>query len=227
MTNKKILIVAAHPDDEILGCGGTVARMTQEGFEAFTLILGEGITSRDERRDTEKRKNEINSLNSQIYEANKIIGVKEVFTCNFPDNSFDSVALLEIVKEVEKIKDKVKPDIIFTHFAKDLNIDHKITYNSVITATRPMTGESVKEIYSFEVLSSTEWAFPLQFSPNTFFDITSSLPLKTKAMEVYNSEIRSFPHPRSTEGIKINAGYWGMRLGYPAVEAFECIRRIV
>jgi len=227
MKDKKILVVAAHADDEILGCGGTVARMVQKGCEAFTLILGEGITSRDEQSDTNKREHEIKVLKKQVREANRIIGIKEVFIYDFPDNRFDSVNLLDIVKVIETIKEKLKPDIIFTHFSNDLNIDHRITYNSVITATRPMAGETVKEIYSFEVLSSTEWSFPLSFLPDTFFDISSTLELKTRAMAIYNSELRDFPHPRSVKGIELNSAYWGMRLGCQNVEAFKCIRRVV
>jgi len=148
----KILIVAAHPDDEILGCGGTIARLVKEGNVAYTLILGEGITSRDKTRDAKKRKNEIEQLKKQTLQANKEIGVKKVFTYDYPDNRFDTVPFLDIVKTIEEVKDKIKPDMIYTHYCNDLNIDHKITYNAVITATRPVKGENVKEIYSFEVL---------------------------------------------------------------------------
>ena len=218
---KKILIVAAHPDDEVLGCFGTVARLIKEGYEAYTLILGEGKTSRG---DIDK--NELKTLKDEIKKANQIIGIKKVFTQNFPDNRFDSVDLLDIVKVIEKVKNEIKPDIIFTHYEKDLNIDHQITYKAVITATRPMKGESVKEIYSFEILSSTEWNYPLSFSPDTYFDISKTIDLKLKAMKEYKSELCSFPHPRSLEGIKINGKYWGMRVGTEMVEAFKCIRTI-
>jgi len=224
--NKTILIIAAHPDDEILGCGGTVARLIKEGFEAYTLILGEGITSRDDIRDRKKREIEISTLKSQIKKANDIIGVKKVFTFDFPDNRFDTVPLLYIVKEIEKVKDKIKPDIIFTHYEKDLNIDHQITYRAVITATRPMGSECVKEIYSFEILSSTEWNYPLSFSPDTFFNVTETIDLKIQAMQEYASELCKYPHPRSIEGIKLNAKYHGMRVGKNHVEAFKCVRRI-
>lgn len=223
---KTILVVAAHPDDEILGCGGTIARLVKEGCKAYTLILGEGLTSRDESRDLKKRKDEINGLKEQMHKANKVIGVKEIFTYDFPDNRFDSVALLDIVKAIEKVKNKIKPNIIFTHYEKDLNIDHQITYKAVITATRPLPNEAIKEIYSFETLSTTEWNYPLTFSPDVFFDITGSLEYKLKAMENYKLELKKFPHPRSLKGIKLNAEYWGMRLGLKYVEAFESVRFI-
>lgn len=224
--NKKILIVAAHPDDEVLGCFGTVARLIKEGYEAYTLILGEGKTSRDEIRDAVSKKDELELLDSEIQKANDAIGVKRVFIYNFADNRFDSVDLLDIVKVVSKVKEEVKPDIIFTHFENDLNIDHRITYQAVITATRPMEDECVKEIYSFEILSSTEWNYPLSFSPDTYFDISDTLELKLGAMRAYKSELCEYPHPRSLEGIELNAKYQGMRVGKKYVEAFKTVRDV-
>jgi LmbE family N-acetylglucosaminyl deacetylase len=224
--SKKILIIAAHPDDEVLGCFGTVAKMVKEGDEAYTLILGEGKTSRDEQRSIENKKAELNILNQEIEKANSVINIKKTFIENFPDNRFDSVDLLDIVKAILKVKKEIKPDIIFTHYENDLNIDHQITYQAVVTATRPMEDESVKEIYSFEVLSSTEWNYPLSFSPDLFFDISETIKLKKEAMKQYNSELCQFPHPRSIEGIELNAKYHGMRVGKAYVEAFKTVRVI-
>ncbi|RLA83595.1 MAG: PIG-L family deacetylase [Epsilonproteobacteria bacterium] len=222
--SKKILIVAAHPDDEVLGCFGTVARLIREGYEAYTLILGEGKTSRDKERQVENKKDEITLLNNEIKNANNVIGIQKVFVESFPDNRFDSVDLLDIIKIISKVKDKVQPDIIFTHYEHDLNIDHQITYKAVITATRPMENECVKEIYSFEILSSTEWNYPLSFSPDTYFDISDTIDLKIDAMKEYTSELCEYPHPRSLEGIELNAKYQGMRIGKKYVEAFKTIR---
>ena len=134
--------------------------------------------------------------------------------------------MLDIIKVIEKIKDRVKPDIIYTHHRDDLNIDHKITYNAVLTATRPIKGETVKEIYSFDAPSSTEWNYPCTFTPDIFVDITDTLNEKIKALKCYTSEIRNFPHPRSIEGLKINARYWGMRAGLKSAEAFKLVRSI-
>jgi len=220
----RVLIVAANPDDEILGCGGTVARFIKEGCEAYTLILGEGITSRDEKRDKAKRQKELDELKKQIFTANKILGVKNIFVYDFPDNRFDTVPLLDIVKIIEKIKNNIKPNIIFTHYEKDLNIDHIITYQAVLTVTRPLPTESVKEIYSFEILSSTEYNYPLSFSPNVFFDISEDIDKKIEAIKKYKSELKDFPHPRSLEGVKLNAKYWGMHVGVKYAEAFKCVR---
>ena len=223
---KKILIVAAHPDDEVLGCFGTVARLIKEGYEAYTLILGEGKTSRDEVRVVENKTEELQTLNQEILQANKTIGIKKTFVESFPDNRFDSVDLLDIIKVISEVKNEVQPEVIFTHYEKDLNIDHQITYQAVITATRPMQEESVKEIYSFEILSSTEWNYPISFSPDIYYDISETIDLKIKAMKEYQSELCEYPHPRSLEGIELNAKYQGMRVGKNFVEAFKTVRAI-
>jgi len=222
IVNKKkpsILIVAAHPDDEILGCAGSVAKLIKDGYEVFSLILGEGITSRDA-----KDKNDLNKLHEHARKASKSLGIKKLFIHSLPDNKFDTVPLLDIVKFVEKVKKEVKPVIIFTHYVNDLNIDHQITYKAVLTATRPITEETVKEIYSFEVLSSTEWNYPLSFSPDVFFDITETIDLKLKAMKEYKTELKSAPHPRSLAGIKLSAKIWGMKVGMKYAEAFKSVR---
>ena len=221
---KTILIVAAHPDDEILGCGGTMARMVRDGNRICTLILGEGITSRDAKRNAQKRGQDIRALKKQTEKANRLVGVKEVFVHDFPDNRFDSVPLLDIIKVVEKVVKEVKPDIIFTHHRRDLNVDHRITFNTVLTASRPVEGNSVKELYSFEVPSSTEWNAVSSFSPDIFFDISDTLQAKVCALKAYAGELRDFPHPRSVKGVQMRAGYWGMHVGKKAAEAFEVIR---
>jgi LmbE family N-acetylglucosaminyl deacetylase len=224
--NNKILVVAAHPDDEILGCGGTMALHSMKGDEVYVLILGEGITSRSETNDRIKSKKELNDLKKQMLKANKIIGVKKVFAFDFPDNRFDTVPLLDVIKYVERIKREINPNIVFTHHYGDLNIDHVITHRAVMTAFRPVMGEDAREIYTFEVPSSTEWNYPLSFSPDVFFDISDTLDLKLKAMAVYKSEIRDYPHPRSLEGIRNNAEIWGMKVGLRYAEAFKLVRII-
>ncbi|MBU4444138.1 PIG-L family deacetylase, partial [bacterium] len=193
-------------------------------YKAYTLILGEGLTSRDEQRDSNKRESELKELKNQAIEANKVLGVSDTYIYDFPDNRFDTVPLLDIIKVIENIKKEVKPYLIFTHYGTDLNIDHQITYRAVITASRPVCDETVKEIYSFELPSSTEWNYPLSFSPDVFFDVNSTLEYKLKAMEIYGSELRAFPHPRSLDGIRLNAEYRGMQVGLRYAEAFKSIR---
>lgn len=222
--NKKILIVAAHPDDEVLGCFGTVAKMIKAGHEAYTLILSGGKTSRD---NTEQ--SEIDNLKIEMQKANELIGIKKIYQGDFPDNSFDSVPLLEIVKKIEEIKEEIQPEIIFTHHIGDMNIDHQITHKAVLTATRPMKDECVKTIYSMEVPSSTEWnSFNgvTTFIPNVFFEIEDTIDLKIEAMSKYKSELREYPHPRSLQHIKEFSKVNGTKVGLNYSENFMCIRNI-
>ena len=218
----KVLVVAAHPDDEVLGAGGTMAKFADSGHEVYTLILSKGITSRRNPSDDIEKK--LLSLENQFFKANEYLGVKQCFQLDFPDNSFDTVPLLDIIQEVEKIKNEIRPDIVFTHHQNDLNIDHQLTYKAVLTSSRSLKTETVKEIYSFEVLSSTEYSYPLTFSPNYFIDISEYVEKKINAMNIYKDELREFNHPRSLQGIKLNAEVWGMKVGVQFAEAFQAIR---
>jgi LmbE family N-acetylglucosaminyl deacetylase len=222
--SKRILIVAAHPDDEVLGCFATVAKLIKQGYEAYTLILSGGKTSRDDVHS-----DELFLIQKEIQAANMLIGVKEVFCTTFPDNSFDSVPLLEIVKKIEKIKAKIKPDIIFTHHFGDINIDHQITHKAVLTAARPIKGESVKQIYAMEIPSSTEWnSFSVQtvFIPNVFFDVEDTIDFKVQAMSKYKSELRGSEHPRSLTHIKELAKVNGTKVGLKYSENFVLVRSV-
>lgn len=226
MNKKRILIIASHPDDEVLGCGGTVARLVKEGHEAYTLILGEGVTSRDKNRLVKKRNRELKDLKIQALKANEILSIKQVIFHNFPDNRFDTVPFLDIVKVIEKEVNNIKPHVVFTHYERDLNIDHRITYQAVLTAARPLPDATVKEIYSFEILSSTEYYYPSLFSPNVFVDISNDIDIKIQALKAYKFEIREFLHPRSPHGITSHAQYRGMQVGLHYAEAFQLIRTI-
>lgn len=221
-----ILVIVAHPDDEVLGCGGTIARLAKQGNQIHTLILGEGIRARHNVKTQRGIKKEINKLKKQAREANRALGVKKVSFFEFPDNKFDKVALLDIIKTIEQTIEKFKPRVIFTHWQNDLNIDHQLTFKAVITAARPLPNKTIKEIYSFEVLSSSEWNDPFLFAPNVFFDISRTIAMKLKAMQCYKSEIKVFRHPRSLEGIQLNARVWGMKAGIRYAEAFRLIRLI-
>lgn len=224
---KKILVIAAHPDDELLGVAGTVAKHNANGDYVECIILGEGQTSRWEKREL-SNKNIIEELHKNTLDAARIIGFKEVRFANFPDNRFDSVDLLDIVKFIEKVINVLQPEIIYTHHGGDLNIDHKRTFQAVMTATRTVNNYSVKELYTFETLSSTEWNFEKDnsFRPNVFVDIEPFIEKKVDAMCNYKSELCDYPHPRSVEGIKILANYRAMTVGKKYVEAFELIRKV-
>ena len=222
--SKKILVIAAHPDDEVMGCGGTIACLTKERDEVYCLFLGEGVTSRYSNMEQAEKEKE--QLKAQAGQAAKILGIRKVFFRDFPDNRFDTVPLLTIVKTIEEIKEQVKPNIVYTHHHGDLNIDHQITFRAVLTACRPVKGETVKEIYSFEVPSSTEWSYRNYFMPNVFVDISATLDKKVEALNAYHSEIREYPHPRSPEVLRAIALRWGSIIGCEAAEAFELIRAI-
>ena len=225
---KKILTIAAHPDDEILGLGATIRQKVDLGDKAKCIILGEGLTSREENR-TKTSKKEIDELHKNTLDSAKIIGYDEVYFASFPDNRFDSVNLLEIIKYIEKYILLFKPDIVYTHYYGDRNIDHRITYDAVMTATRPTNNNSVKEIYTFETPSSTEWGFNGQhmtFNPNVFVDVKNTFSNKLKAMSCYKSELRDYPHPRSLKSLEIIAKRWGTVVDKEFVEAFQLIRKI-
>jgi LmbE family N-acetylglucosaminyl deacetylase len=224
----KVLVVAAHPDDEVLGCGGTLGRHAARGDEARIAILGEGVTSRYESRQ-EADPRLLEALHERSRRAGELLGAREVSLHGLPDNRFDSVPLLEVVKVVEKLVEEFRPEVIYTHHPGDLNVDHGVTFRAVLTATRPLAGRPVREVLSFEVPSSTEWAFqriePV-FRPNVFVDITECLPDKVEAMALYESEARPFPHPRSGEALRAIARRWGSVVGLEYAEAFELIRGI-
>jgi len=223
-----VLVIAAHPDDEVLGCGGTIARLAEEGDDVYIAILGEGITSRYKQREMAEQA-KVEELHACSQKVANLLGAKDLFVYDLPDNRFDTVPLLEVIKIVEELVDRLQPQVIYTHHGSDLNIDHIITHRAVLTATRPMTGCPVKEIYAFEIASSTEWAFG-QFQPtfhaNVFVDISATLETKLKAMGLYESEARPFPHPRSPEALRAIARRWGSVIGCKAAEAFELIRTV-
>ena len=223
-----ILVVAAHPDDEVLGCGGTIKRLAAEGHTITIAILGEGITSRYQERaaaDTEL----VSQLHDRCCRVGKSLGAIKTVVEQLPDNRFDTVPLLDVVKMVEKIIEDARAEVIFTHHGGDLNIDHVIVNRAVLTATRSIPGQAVKEVYAFEVPSSTEWGFQQftpAFAPNLFVDVTETLADKIRAMAMYDSESRDFPHPRSSQALEAIAMRWGSVAGCERAEAFQLIRRV-
>jgi len=223
-----VLVIAAHPDDELLGCGGTAARLAKEGHSVYMSILGEGITSRGTNRE-EADPGAVKELKGCSQRVADLLGVKELSLHGLPDNRFDSLHLLDVIKIVEGLIDRWKPSAIYTHHGGDLNVDHQVVSRAVLTATRPVEGHAVRELYMFEVASSTEWAFQQfapAFRPNVFVDIEDTLALKIEGMRLYESEAREFPHPRSSTALTAIAQRWGSVVGKKAAEAFEAVRLI-
>ena len=203
-----ILVVAAHPDDEVLGCGGTIARLIEEGHRITICIMC------------------MRGLGEQCRQVQEVLDAKGLFMYEMPDQQFDTVSLTVLIQIIESAIRACDPDAVYTHHTGDLNLDHAITARAVLTATRPKPGCLVKDVYMFEVPSSTEWGFNYQFKPNVFVDITDTFEKKLEAMRVYESEMRYPPHPRSPAAIEALAMYRGSTIGVLKAEAFELVRSI-
>lgn len=229
--NKRLLVVVAHPDDELLGLGATIHRLVhQQGCTARAVILGEGLTSRADVRNPEQWTAELAVHRANIARAAEAIGYHSTGIYNFADNRFDSVDLLDLVKVIEQEKESFQPDIIFTHHGGDTNIDHRRTFEAVVTGTRPVPGEPMRTILACETPSSTEWQaanYPNPFLPNFFLAVSEEdVAAKIAGMEAYEFEKRVYPHPRSPEALRILAQRWGIVIGHPLAEAFMLIRHI-
>ena len=225
---ERVLVVAAHPDDEVLGCGATVARLAREGAKVYIAILGEGITSRHASREAGDPA-EVKALRECSRRAASLLGAKDLILHDLPDNRFDTVPLLDVVKHVEELVRRLQPQVVYTHHGGDLNIDHAITSRAVLTATRTVAGCPVRELLMFEVPSSTEWAFQQlepAFRPTVFVDVRETIEAKIKAMALYEGETRAFPHPRSAEALLAIARRWGSVAGVEYAEAFALVRAI-
>lgn len=222
-----VLVVAAHPDDEVLGCGGTMARHAASGDDVFALILGEGMMAREEKGEGAWTREAKERLRRDARKAASILGVRDVAFLDYPDNRMDTVPLLDIIRSIEESVRKSVPEIIYTHHPGDLNVDHGIVARSVLTATRPVPGCTVGEVCAFEVLSSTEWAFGHEsFRPNCFVDIEKHLGTKIDALRAYETEVQPYPHPRSVEAVTSLARRRGSQSGLMAAEAFCLLRRV-
>ena len=226
---KKVLCVAAHPDDEILGCGGTLAKHAAAGDVVEVILVAEGLTSRGSKSDSPVSDAQFAELYAAADRANKAVGVQKLHFLGFPDNRMDGCDLLDVVKKIEEIAARLQPEIVYTHFSGDLNVDHQVVNQAVLTACRPLPGSSVREIYAFEVLSATHWNLgtaQANFRSDMYVDIEKFLPSKLKALEAYASEMRSFPHARSMEAVKSLAQLRGSIAGLAAAESFQVLRII-
>jgi N-acetylglucosamine malate deacetylase 1 len=220
-----VLVVAAHPDDEVLGCGASIAKFAADGHAVYVAFLADGVGS----RRSAKHQAEMKQRRKAAQVAAKVLGVKTLFFGDFPDNRMDSVDLLDVVQVVESLVAKHRPVKVFTHHVGDLNIDHRVTSQAVVTACRPQRGQSVRELLFFEVPSSTEWQTPgaaSPFEPNWFVDVSATLPAKMKALKAYDAEMRAWPHPRSYQAVEHLARWRGAAIGVDAAEAFVVGRMI-
>ena len=212
----KVLVIAAHPDDEWLGCGGSILKHLESGDEVNAVFVSDGHSSRNKSHSR-------NKITEDLFNE---IGCKQPIFLDFKDNMLDSYSRLEIIQSLEEVSESIEPNLVYTHFFDDLNVDHRLVSECVHTCFRPVPGSSVKSLLLFEVLSSTEWSYPYSFKPNYFVNIKKQLSKKINAMKMFKNEIRDFPHPRSPENIQFVAGRWGSVSGFEAAEAFEIIRKI-
>ena len=233
-----ILILAAHPDDEVLGMGGTIKKFTKQKHNVKIVLFATGIISRRatnyknstqykvDKKTNKKMKEQADMLRKEAKDAARILGVTDIEFLDFPDNEMDLVSNLQITKEIERIIQKFRPEQVFTHSMFDVNVDHRSLYLATLTATRPKKGTKIKKVYAFEIPSSTEWYFPTQFSPNTFVDISKEIKAKIQAIKKYKNELYAFPHPRSIDAISSISKKWGSVSGFNNAEAFYLIREL-
>ena len=220
----KVLTVAAHPDDETLGAGGTMAKLAAAGHEVWVCILADGATARHQHVEQHKQ---------CAKRAADILGVANVVFCELPDQRLDALPLLEVITPIERCIGELRPEVVFTHFSQDANQDHRTVFQATLVAARPVQGISVRRLLCYEAASSTEWAPPFPgsvFSPNVFVEITNTLPTKLEALRAYegthSGEMRPYPHPRSYEAIEASAKRHGAASGVPAAEPFMLVRQV-
>lgn len=226
----KVLVVAAHPDDEVLGCGASIARHVDAGDQVEVLIMAEGVTSRDPVRDPAARTTELTHLRAASRQAAEILGVSRLHFGDLPDNRMDALPLLEVVKQVETVLAAYSPQQVYTHHAGDLNQDHRVVAQAVSVACRPVPGQSVRSLLWFETASSTEWQPPgggELFAPNWFVDVSAWQERKLAALAAYQEEMRPWPHPRSMRAVADLLHWRGAQCGCMAAEAFMLARQIL
>jgi LmbE family N-acetylglucosaminyl deacetylase len=223
LMSKSVLVVAAHADDEALGCGGTIARHVAEGDIVHGLFIADGVSSREDANC-----DALTMRETAAQKAHSLLGFSSIKYLGFPDNRLDEVNLLDIVKSVERSLQAIMPNVIYTHHYGDLNIDHRIAHQAVMTACRPTPDSSVTEIYTFEIMSSTEWSSlgHSPFLPAYYVNISEYLELKLDVLKAYELEMRDMPHSRSIEHLEALARHRGHSVGVNAAEAFMVMRNI-
>jgi LmbE family N-acetylglucosaminyl deacetylase len=223
MMTTSAAVVVAHPDDEVLACGGAMAKLAARGVPVHVLILATGLAARGTPDQAA-----LETLRGHASAAvTGVLGCASISFADFPDNRMDSVPLLDVVKRVEAFVEETGADTVFTHHPGDVNVDHGVTAHAVLTATRPLPGSRIRRVWAGEVISSSEWGFPeRRFTPNAWIDISDTLEAKIAAMAAYVGELRSFPHPRSLEALRALGVLRGSEIGVAAAEAYQVLRQI-
>jgi LmbE family N-acetylglucosaminyl deacetylase len=226
MSKERVAVIVAHPDDEVLAFGGTMARHVAHGDDVYLFIMATGLAARS--ADGTFDAAALSDLQNDARAAAKVLGVSQVEFGAFPDNRMDSVDLLDVIKSAEKFLSAAAASTVYTHHVGDMNIDHTVIARAVLTACRSLPGATVRKLYAGEVLSSSEYALPEhRFIPNVYVEVGNYLDRKCAAMECYRGEIRSAPHPRSVQAIRAQAALRGSEAGVDAAEALRLIREIL
>jgi LmbE family N-acetylglucosaminyl deacetylase len=226
---QNVLVVAAHPDDEVLGCGGAIARHADAGDQVQVFIVAEGATSRQQQRDRAEATRELSALHHAAQQAGAILGAAGVELLDLPDNRLDSLDRLDLIKHIEERIVRHQPQVVYVHHSGDVNVDHRRLHEAVVTACRPTPGHSVRRLLSYEVASSTEWQPPGSapvFQPNWFVDISAQWTRKRQALEAYSAEMRPWPHARSLEAVEHLSRWRGAQVGVAAAEAYCLLRQL-
>ena len=217
----RILVFAPHPDDEVLGCGGTIAKYAYSGSGVFLCVVTKAYKP-------DWSDEQISNQRSTVLKASKVLGVTNTFFLDFPTVKLDTVPQKELNDAIIGCIKDVSPELVIVPHNGDVNLDHRIVFNSVMVAARPMPETSVKKILSCEILSETDWAIPSRvFVPDVYVEITNTLKRKLDAMKIYDTELKKFPHSRSLEGIVALAQKRGVEAGVEAAESFKLIREIM
>ena len=226
--NDKILVIAAHPDDEVIGCGGTILRAIDSGAKVSVLFLGEGVSTRFPNKEKSKEcLKAMKHREASAVRCLKVLGVQDYDFNHYLCTKFDSYPIIDFVRLIEKKIRLFRPNIIFTHNTSEVNIDHSLTHNAVEIACRPLNNNFVKSVYTFEAVCSGNFKFDKKFNPNVYIDIKKYFKKKIKALLCYGKELKKYPFPRSTQGIEIQAKYRGLQSGLEYSEAFKLERKIV
>ena len=218
MTARRVLVIAAHPDDELLGCGGTLALHAARGDHVTALIACEGESLRYGAGGCQMR--------DHTRAACRTLGVSGVRELSFADQRLDRHTLTELITPIERTVRELRPSVIYCQYGGDINRDHELLFKAALVATRP-TEDYIAAVYAFDTASSTEWGYPRTFEPDTWIDISATLDIKLAAMACYHTEVRQYPHPRSLEALRFRAKAWGNRCCLDAAEVFMTVRRVM
>ncbi len=219
----RVLVIAAHPDDETIGAGGTIARHVAEGDDVYWGIVTQGWEPMRSQED-------LRLAREQVFEVQRVLGIRDVFFCGFPTVKLNTVPYVELSSALQRIVDQVEPEVVYTTPPSDINLDHRLVYDSTLVATRPLQGNAVRRLMCYEIGATSRYGLPAgapAFVPNVFVDISDYLELKLEAMSCYKTQIHEFPHPRSLDALRLQAQERGVGVGLQAAECFQLVRLLI